>query len=368
METDRFITRAEINLSAARENVKTIKKISGKSVFAVVKADAYSHGASRMAAEFLSGGAEKLCTATASEGVQLRQSGIEAPIIVLNPAGPFEAQAMAEYRLTPAVGDMQTAKKFNTAGGRTGKTQKIHIEIDTGMGRSGFLKKNFLENLLKIAAMENVDIEGIFTHFACADDEDPAFTLKQIEDFKKIISQIEASGIRIRYRHASNSAGVLSFNQNIFNAVRPGLLIYGISPFPDIPAPTKPLLTLKTNITNVRTIPANTPVGYGKTYTTQRKSVMATLPAGYADGYDRRLSNRGRVLIGGKSAKAAGRICMDRFLVDITKIKALPGDEAVLIGKQGSEEVKVEELAGISGTIAHEFISRLGKRIKRIYV
>lgn len=368
MREDLYLTRAEINLKAARENIKIIKKISGKSVLAVVKADAYAHGACRLAAEFLKAGATHLCAACPGEGIELREAGIKAPVIILNPAAPFEVEAMAEHSLTPAVGDLETAEKFSGAARNLKKKIKIHVEIDTGMGRSGFLPGEAGEDIKKIFCMENIEIEGIFTHFSCADEDDPSCTENQIEEFEKLTARIEADGLRIPLKHTSNSAGIMAFPRKTSNAARPGLLLYGLSPFANRPAPTLPLMTLKTRIINIRKVPPGSALSYGGTHKTNTESVIATLSAGYADGYDRRLSNRASVIINGRKAPVAGRICMDRCLADITGIQAETGDEAILIGKQGSESVTVGELAQICGTVPNEFISRLGKRIKRVYI
>ncbi len=358
---------AEINLKYARENVETIRRISQAHVFAVIKADAYSHGAARLAPELLRAGAAQLCVATPEEGIELREHGIEAPVIVLNPAAPTQVETLIKHNLTPAVGDIKTADIINSACDRQKKTARIHIEVDTGMGRSGFPADESLESVKKLLSFRNIYVEGIFTHFACADEEDPAFTNGQMEKFFTLTERISHAGIEIPYIHTSNSAGIISFHDRRANAVRPGLFLYGISPLSS-PPPTKPLLTLKTIISNVRRVPAGTYIGYGRTCLTDRTSDIATLPVGYADGYDRRLSSRAHVLIGGRRAPVAGRICMDRFLVDITGIRAKTGDEAVLIGRQHDEVITVEELSRLCNTITNDFITGLGKRIKRIYV
>lgn len=368
MREDIHLTRAEISLEAARKNIETVKKISRKGVLAVVKADAYAHGARILAPEFLRAGATHLCAASAAEGIELRQAGIKAPVIILNPVSPFEVEATAEYGLTPAAGDLATAEKFSAAAGKLKKKIKIHVEIDTGLGRSGFLPGEAVESAKKISRMENIEIEGIFTHFSCADEDDPAFTKNQIEAFEKLTARIEAAGISIPLKHTSNSAGIMAFPHKAANTARPGLLLYGISPFPGKPAPTLALMTLKTRIINIRKVPAGSVLSYGRTHKTAKESVIATLAAGYADGYDRRLSNRAGVIINGRKAPVVGRICMDRCLADITGIRAETGDEAVLIGKQGGESVTVEELSQMCGTVPNEFISRLGKRIKRVYI
>ena len=386
-------TWAEIDLGTAKNNAAHIKEIAGKDVTiaAVVKADAYSHGALELADAFLKGGATFLAVATVCEGIELRSSHIDAPVIIFNPPLPDELNKILEYGLTPVVDNLKICELLNVVANPNGRKVKIHIEVDTGMGRNGFFPGEVVSKIKMIKQLKNIIIEGIFTHFPSAEN-DRDFTMKQIAEFKQVLGELDSAGINIPYRHCANSAGVLAFPESFFNMVRPGLCLYGISPF-TLSAPsmqtrrglihqtrgsdksdpykknfTKPVLTLKSRIVHKREVPRGTPLSYGRTHITTRKSCIATLPIGYADGYSRNLSNKAEVLVRGKRVPVAGRICMDRCLIDITDMpEAKVGDEVVLIGKQENELISVEELAQKAETIPHEFISRIGRRVPRIY-
>lgn len=379
-------TWAEIDCTTAGGNFSLVQdKVSGNvTIAAVVKADAYSHGALPMARAFISHGAKFLAVASLEEGIELRSSRINSSILVLNPVLPGETNRILEHGLTPAVDNLKFCELLNEEAGKCGREVKVHVEIDTGIGRTGFYPEEAISEIAGIAALQNVIIEGIFTHFPSAEN-DKEYTLKQIAEFKRLLRELEKAGIDIPFKHCANSAGVLAFPKSHLNMVRPGLCLYGISPFASTKAEaaschpaeieTKPVLTLKTRIVHKREVPRGKPLSYGRTYVTSRKSCIATLPVGYVDGYDRRLSNKAEVLIRGKRVPIVGRICMDRCLVDISDVpEAEVGEEVVLIGKQTcpgesvrEESISVEELAEKSGTIPHEFISRIGKRVKRIY-
>ena len=369
-------TWAEIDCTTAGGNFSLAQDEVGRDVTiaAVVKADAYSHGALLMARAFISHGAKFLAVAAPEEGIELRSSGINSSILVLNPVLPEETDTILEHGLTPTVDNLRICELLNEKAGKCGREVKVHVEIDTGMGRTGFYPEEAAPEIAGIAALQNVIIEGIFTHFPSAED-DNEYTLEQIAEFKRLLGELEKAGIDIPFKHCANSAGLLAFPESHLNMVRPGLCLYGISPFTGRKIEMKPVLTLKTRIVHKREVPREKPLSYGRTYVTSRKSCIATLPVGYADGYDRRLSNKAEVLIRGKRVPIVGRICMDRCLVDISDVpKARVGEEVVLIGKQtcpgesGREEsISVEELAEKSGTIPHEFISRIGKKVRRIY-
>jgi alanine racemase len=379
-------TWAEIDCTTAGENFSLVQDEVGRSVTiaAVIKADAYSHGALPMARAFISYGAKFLSVAAPEEGIELRSSGINSSILVLNPVLPGETDTILEHGLTPTVDSLRICELLSEKAGKCAREVKVHVEIDTGMGRTGFYPEEAIPEIAGIAALKNVIIEGIFTHFPSAED-DKEYTLKQIAEFKRLLGELKKARIDIPFKHCANCAGVLAFPESHLNMVRPGLCLYGISPFTEKNAGAascrqpgiemKPVLTLKTRIVHKREVPGGKPLSYGRTYVTSRKSCIATLPIGYADGYDRRLSNKAEVLIRGRRVPIVGRICMDRCLIDISDVpKAEVGEEVVLIGKQtcpgesGREEsISVEELAEKSGTIPHEFISRIGKRVRRVY-
>ena len=369
-------TWVEIDCTTAGGNFSLVQDEVGRDVTiaAVVKADAYSHGALLMARAFISHGAKFLAVAAPEEGIELRSSGINSSILVLNPVLPEETDRILEHGLTPAVDNLEICELLNEEAGKCGREVKVHVEIDTGMGRTGFYPEKAISEIAGIAALQNVVIEGIFTHFPSAEN-DKEYTLKQTAEFKCLLGKLEKAGIDIAFKHCANSAGLLAFPESHLNMVRPGLCLYGISPFTGRRIEMKPVLILKTRILHKREVLRGKPLSYGRTYVTSRKSCIATLPVGYADGYDRRLSNKAEVLIRGKRVSIVGRICMDRCLVDISDVpEAEVGEEVVLIGKQAcpgesgrEESISVEELAEKSGTIPHEFISRIGKRVRRIY-
>jgi alanine racemase len=382
-----MMTWAEIDCTTAGGNFSLAQDEVGRDVtiVAVIKADAYSHGALLMARAFISYGAKFLAVATPEEGIELRSSGINSSILVLNPVLPGETDRILEHGLTQTVDNLGICELLNEEAGKCGREVKVHVEIDTGMGRTGFYPEEAISKIAGIASLQNVIIEGIFTHFPSAEN-DKEYTLKQIAEFKCLLGELEKTGIDIPFKHCANSAGLLAFPESHLNMVRPGLCLYGISPFTGKNAGAaschppgiemKPVLTLKSRIIHKREVPKGKPISYGRTYVTSRKSCIATLPVGYADGYDRRLSNKAEVLIKGRRVPIVGRICMDRCLVDISDVpEAKVGEEVVLIGKQAcpgksgrEESISVEELADKSGTIPHEFISRIGKRVRRVYV
>lgn len=270
--------------------------------------------------------------------------------------------------MTPTLDSLRVCELLDEKARKSGKKAKIHVEVDTGMGRTGFRPDEAVPEIAKMRNLKNIIIGGIFTHFPSAGDEDTDFTMKQIAEFKEVITELEESGINIQFRHCANSAGVVAFPEGHLNMVRPGLCLYGISPFRKRKIEMKPVLMLKSRIVHKREVPEGTTLSYGRTYITSRKSCVATLPIGYADGYDRRLSNKAEVLVKGKRAPVVGSICMDRCLIDITDIPEVEeGEEVVLIGKQGQESISVQELVQKAETIPHEFISRIGKRVPRIY-
>ncbi len=388
----KLITWAEINLGAARRNFSLIKKKVGENVTvaAVVKADAYSHGALRLAKAFLLEGAKFLAVAAADEGIELRSSGINIPIIIFNPILPEEIDKILEYGLTSTVDNLKICELLDERNRVNGYRKKVmvHVEVDTGMGRSRLCPDKAVSEIGRITALKNLIVEGIYTHFPSAED-DREFTVKQIAEFKRLITELEKAGIEIPFKHCANSAGILAFPESYFNMVRPGLCLYGISPFVHgMPGDTscalsrpagidlEPVLTLKSRIVHKQEAGKGRTFSYGRTFTVTRKSHVAILPIGYADGYDRRLSNKAEVLIKGKRAPVVGRICMDRCHIDVTDIPgAEVGDEAVLVGKQNStgkngkqQSISIEELSRKAQTIPHELISRIGKRVYRYYV
>jgi len=336
-----------------------------------VKANAYGHGAVPVGQTLLDAGAEMLAVATADEGRELREAGITAPIIVLGAALPDEASAMTAHGLRPIVSTWAFATALDVASAAAGTRTPAHIKIDTGMGRIGVPAHQALSFVRRVADLHNVTIEGVCTHFAVADDRDKSFTLGQIDQFERVLDAIELSGIPVPMRHAANSAAIIDVPQSHLNAVRPGLMLYGCygSPHVSRRAGLREALTLKARITFLKEVPAGASLSYGRTYVTTRPSRIATLPIGYADGYDRRLSNQGQVLVRGQRVPIVGRVCMDQCLIDVTDVPGVAeGDEVVLYGHQGHQHISIEDVSAQLGTIPHVLMCAIGRRIPRVYV
>jgi len=362
-------TWAEINLNRLQDNFNWIKKIipAQAKVMACVKADAYGHGLVPVAKKLAGCGVDYLSVASIDEGISLRQAGIKLPILVLGMILEKDIPPLIKYNLSQTVCTEELANKLNDAGRKSNKVINIHIKIDTGMGRLGVLFKDALIMIKRINKLKFVRIEGVFTHLSLAD-VNRDFSLLQIKLFNQLISKLRKIRIRIPYIHAANSLGVICYKESHFNMVRPGLILYGLSPDEGLQVNLKPVLSLKTRIVYLKKVPAGFGISYGYTYVTQKDTLIINLPIGYGDGYPRNLSNLAPVLIKGKRLKIAGRICMDQVMVDVGKLPVKIGDEAVLIGAQGKENITAEELARLSATIPYEITCGLGSRIPRIYI
>lgn len=364
-------TWAEINLAAIEYNIKQVKRLVGNSVdiLAVVKADAYGHGAIRVAQKLKRYGVGYFGVATVREAVELRKNKINTPILVLSPAAPHELSALISYKITPTIADIKTAIHFNKKLRKLGKKIFVHIKIDTGMGRVGFWHNDALNFIKRLSKLSNLILEGIFTHFPSADD-DEKFTNSQIALFKELISSLERNSIFIPLRHMANSIAVIRNKRSYLNLVRPGLMIYGL--YSDIKQrkliKLKPAMSFKTKITYLKEVGPGRSISYGRTFITKKKTKIATLPVGYADGYNRLLSNKADVLIKGGRCPVVGRVCMDHIMVDVTGVNAKLGDEVVLIGRQKNSEISVEEICELCSTISYEVVCWVSKRVPRIYV
>ncbi|MDD5617746.1 MAG: alanine racemase [Candidatus Omnitrophica bacterium] len=364
-------TRAEVNLSAIEYNFKQVKKNIGNNarILVVVKADAYGHGAVKVAQRLKKCGAEYFGVATVLEAIELRENNIKKPILLLTACSENEFSVLINYNITPTIADIETAEFLNKKLNKLGKKMPVHIKIDTGMGRIGIWHKDSVDFIMKVSRLKNLILEGIYTHFPSAD-EDEEFTKLQIASFNRLIDDLENRGINIALRHAANSAGIVRYKDAHFSLVRPGLMLYGL--YSDAEAKRfiklKPAMSFKTAITYLKDVPAGRSISYGRTFITERETKIATLPVGYADGYNRILSNRAEVLIRGRRCPVIGRICMDHTMIDVTGIDAKLGDEAVLIGKQGNSEITTEEIAHLCSTISYEVVCWVSKRVPRIYI
>lgn len=366
-------THAEIDLSAIEFNLRQVRKIVGPDIriCPAVKADAYGHGAVEVSGLLLETGADMLSVAFIEEAVELRGAGIDAPIMLLQPAFHEQIPEIVAHDITATICDMESARELSRQSLAAGKRTKVHLKVDTGMGRVGIQPETAPLFATSLAELPSIELEGIFTHFPTADEEDLSFTQQQIWEFGGIIEAVEAEGVHVPLRHAANSAGVLNCDDSFFNMVRPGIMLYGLydSPFVSREVELRQSLTLKSRIAFLKELPQGRTVGYGRTFTTARPTVVATIPIGYADGYNRRLSNRGYTLVRGARVPVIGRVCMDQIMLDVTDVSgACVGDEVVLYGRQGDQEITMEEIEEIVGTISYEIVCAISKRVPRLYV
>jgi alanine racemase len=367
---------AEINLDNIAHNIREIRRITDKNaeIMGVVKADAYGHGVMEVAKTLLDNGVTRLAVSMLDEAIQLRRNGISVPILILGYTDPIRANEIIENDVTQSVFSHELAQALSSEAVRQGKKVKIHIKIDTGMTRIGFLPGySAVKNVVEINQLPNIIIDGLFTHFATADEKNREYTFTQFERFMSICSELQRIGIHIPVKHCANSAGIIEYPQMHLDMVRPGIILYGMYPSDEVDKTKidlKPAMTLKANVILVKDVEKNTSISYGRIFTTQRNSRIATIPIGYADGYSRLLSNKGRVLIHGQFAPIVGRICMDQCMVDVTNLDVdiSTGDEVVLIGAQGDNAITAEDVAQSIGMINYELVCIVGKRIPRAFV
>lgn len=367
--------KAVISLDAIAHNFMEMKKNlkEGTKMIAVIKADGYGHGAEAIAHlveeyDYIWG----FAVATAEEAIQLKCAGIKKPILILGIVfeESYRELIQADVRIT--VCTLEMAEGLSEEALRQGKTVHIHLALDTGMSRIGFADtKESIEEIQKIALLPGLEIEGMFTHFARADEYDRTPAMVQLERYLAFADILKAVGVEISVLHCSNSAGIIRVPEANLNVVRAGIAIYGIYPSNEVERDIirlEPAMELFSHITYVKEVGPGAAVSYGGTFVTDRVTRIATIPVGYADGYPRALSNKGRVLIHGKSARILGRICMDQFMVDVTNIpEASAGDEVTLIGRDGDEMISMEELGDLSGRFSYEFACEVNKRVPRVY-
>jgi len=361
-------TRAIVDLNAISHNIAEIRKRIGnrRDLMAVVKADGYGHGAVEVSLTALRSGATCLGVALPEEGRQLRDNGVEVPILVMGLIQPEEAYKVIDSELEQAISTVELAEALDQEAGKASTHLKVHIKVDTGMGRIGVSPEDALELTRKVSRFQNLDLEGMFSHFPSADESDKTFSIRQIETFNDLVKEIEGGGFKIAKRHMANSAAVLDLPESYFDLVRPGIMIYGLYPSREVgrSIKLKPAMSLKTHVTYVKPVPVDSPISYGRTYRTKRRALVATLPVGYADGYSRLLSNQGSVFIKGRRAPLIGRVCMDMCMIDVSEIGDVQiGDEVVLFG----ENPPVDEIADKIGTINYEVVCAVGKRVPRVY-
>ena len=362
-----------VNLGAYAHNLGVVRNYLAEecTILAVVKADAYGLGAVPIAQRAVREGVSMLGVATVAEGVELRNAGIQAPILVMVHPLEEHLQLAIQHNLRLMVSNVATVERIGELARRMKKVVPIHCEIDTGMGRLGFNAENAPEKLLQLTRISNVDIEGIATHFPVADTISDPFTENQIKAFKQLLRALEKEGIPYDMVHAANSAGCVRGNEGIFNMVRVGLMTYGSWPTDEVPDvyPLRPVVEWSSKVALVKEIPGGASIGYGRTYRAPAPMRAAVVPVGYADGYRHDLSNQADVLIRGKRCPVRGTVSMDQVVVDVTELPSVvAGDAAVLIGRQGNEEITVAELARLAKTIPYEITTAIGRRVERKYV
>jgi alanine racemase len=361
-----------IDLDALRWNFRQIRSKAGTQVkvLAMVKANAYGHGAQAVAEALAAEGSDAFGVATVEEALELRQSGIRQPIIVL--AGVYREQVdkFLENRLTPVVHEIQTLRSVEAAVQSRGARLNIHLEVDTGMGRTGFLADDIDLWLPELTKLKALRLEGVFSHFSDAESANERYTQYQLRNFLSVIQRLRGAGISPPLVHMAKSAAIVTVPASHFAMVRPGLALYGIYPSPACSKEItlKPVLSWKTRILQLKQVPEGSSLGYGRTFATRRESLIATLPVGYGDGYQRILSNQAVVLVRSARAPVVGRISMDLTMIDVTDIgETNQGDEVVLLGRQGDAEISADEMAAWSNTISYEILTSIGARVPRIY-
>lgn len=373
LEKSSYLSWLEIDLEAIRHNYRFMRSRlkPGTELFAVIKADAYGHGAVPVGRAMEAEGAPVLCVARGEEALELRDGGLTAPILVLGP--PLESQPRLFAGMnTAAVVSCREHIEFVAAAARTaGERLRVHLKVDVGMGRVGVRPESAVEFARTISSLPELELDGVMTHFPCADGEPRSLTEHQIRAFSEVCNQLAQSGYRPRWRHCANSAAILQFPEAHLDAARAGIVLYGINPSIDMPRhddDLHPAMTLKSRIVLLKTVPPGTGLSYGHTFHTTRETVVATVPLGYADGYPRHASNSADMIVRGRCVPQVGRVCMDLLLLDVTDVpEVLLGDEVVAFGRAGQLTLRAEDVAARFGSIGYELTTRIGKRLQKFY-
>lgn len=366
-------TWVEIDLSALRHNLLAIKKMAGPGVkiMGIIKADAYGHGDYEVGRVLLNHGVEMLGIAILEEGIQLRDKGIQAPLLLLG--GLFEDQidAVIQYNVIPAVYDLKLARVLSKRAHELHKTVQVHVYVDTGMGSIGVRYDKAVEFVKSLHDIKNIFIEGIYTHCSSSDEKESAYTNLQIRRFRDILTTLDAIKVGIPLRHMANSGAIIGYPDAYFTMVRPGLSLYGLYPSEEVSRNIgiRPVMSFKTRVIHIKDMQPGDEVGYSRTYKITKPTRVATLPFGYNDGYNRLLSSHGKVIIRGVMAPIIGRVCMDQCFVDVSHINEVcVGDEVVVYGSQGQETISIESIAKELHTIPYEVTCSVSKRVPRIYI
>lgn len=372
---------AEIDLGAIENNIRWIRKFvrPETKIMGIVKADAYGHGYAKVAGILLKNGADWLGVACIDEAIQLRRSGFSCPILILGYTDAKYATQLVEEDITPACYDYELASAMSRVAVKQGKRAKIHIKVDTGMSRVGLrynedetLNQETVNIILKMAVLPNLDIDGIFTHFAVADEKSDGYTQLQFDRFQNLCSRLKENGLNIQNKHCCNSAAMMQFPKMHLDMVRPGIVLYGAKPAASVDCGSlhlKPAMQLKARVVNVKEIEAGESVGYGRRFQAAKKTKLVTVSIGYADGFSRILSGKAKAIVRGTLCDVVGNICMDLCMIDATAVNTIHiGDEVILFGKSDAVELPVESLAEKMGTINYEILCLVGKRVPRIYL
>lgn len=366
-------SRAILDLGAYAHNLDIVRYHIPRDcgLMAVVKTNAYGLGCVPIARRAVAAGADMLGVATVAEGVELRDAGIEAPILVLVQPSEDALAPVVEHDLRVMLSDLAAAERLGELARRANHVVPVHCKVDTGMGRQGVPVEEAVEMMRGLTRISHIDIEGIATHFPTADLPDDSFTRQQLRAFKQLLKKARKAGIPYEIAHAANSAGIVGYPESAFDMVRPGLMTYGVWPTKSPPAksPLRPVLRWESQVILVKELAQGAPVGYGRTYTADRPTRTALVPVGYADGYRYQLANRADVLIRGKRCPVRGSVCMDQIVVDVTDLEGVKaGDTVTLIGSDGDETITVRKLADLAGTIPNDMLTGIGWRVAREYV
>ncbi len=364
-------TQALISIPALHHNLQVVRTLigPGRKIMAVVKSEGYGHGMSIVARAAVEAGCEYLAVARVPEGVALRKAGLDTPTLVFEAVPPEHIEPAIQARLDLSASSIEAAGAISRIAQSTGLRARVHVKVDTGMGRLGVPADQAAPLIARMAALAGVELTGVYSHFATADDPDPAFARTQIDRFCRVLEELRGLHVEIPLRHMAGSAGIIGYPESHLDMVRPGIMMYGYTPRRNMPLahPLRPALSLVTRVSFVKEVPAGTPVSYGRRYHTDRRTRIATLPVGYGDGYSRLLTNRGEVLVRGRRYRVAGTVCMDHCMIDAGPDGDIRvGDAAVLIGTDGAETVSAWDLADAMGTIPYEVTCLLTARIPRI--
>lgn len=363
---------AIIDLDKISRNIERVRSKfgSGCKILAVVKADAYGHGGV-IVARHLEKGIDYFGVATAQEALELRMNGIIKPILILGNTDSAYFGELIKHSIMPSISTVAAAEEFSEAAKKLGAYAKLHIALDTGMSRIGFVPETEIDGIIKISKLPNIKIDGIFTHFSCADEKNKEYSKKQIARFKYAINRLAEENIEIPIKHIANSAAIIDFDDCAFDMVRSGIMTYGLYPSGEVNLDfgLEPAMSLVSKLTQVHTVGAGWGVSYGATFVTKKPTRIGTVPVGYADGYPRALGNVGYVLINGCRAPIIGRVCMDQFMVDLTgHNNACAGDKVTVLGQDGNDIITIEELADKAYSFNYEFATSVGMRVTRVYL